>query len=136
MARRINCGINTDPANEHGCPSVQEIRDLAATWVRFTFKDPSDAAQPSRFDFYDDPVQELNQAGIDILMILSYETYPGKPAQHASTASWDTYIGKFVTRCRQIAAATGPHTQRVVEALLGVRPWHEGRYISSQSHSA
>lgn len=107
MTRRIHCGINIDPANESGRPSVQKIQDLGATWVRFTFKDDSDGPQPTRFASYDGLVQDLNQAGINILMILSYETYPGKPARDANEAIWNTYTDKFVARCRQIAEHYG-----------------------------
>jgi len=111
MARRIHCGINTDPANPNGRPSVQQLQDLGATWVRFTFKDDTAGPQPTRFAFYDGVVQQLNQAGINILMILSYETLPGKPARDADDATWDAYIDKFATRCRQIAQHYGPQVQ-------------------------
>ena len=107
MARHICCGINIDPANPYGHPTVQQIRDLGATWVRFTFKDNSAGPQPSNFPFYDDLVRELNKAGINILMILSYETYPGKPACSADGVMWDVYIARFANRCRQIAQHYG-----------------------------
>jgi N-acetyl-anhydromuramyl-L-alanine amidase AmpD len=107
MVRRIHCGINIDPANECGRPSVQELQDLGAAWVRFTFKDSGDGPQPTRFAFYDKVVQDLNQAGIHILMILSYETYLGKPACEANEATWNDYIAKFAERCCQIAQHYG-----------------------------
>jgi len=111
MARRIDCGINIDPANPGGRPSVQQIQYLGATWVRFTFKDDSDGPHPTRFAFYDDLMQELSQAGINILMTLSYETYPGKPAHDADEGTWDAYIAKFVARCGQIAEHYGSQVQ-------------------------
>jgi len=111
MARRIHCGINTDPANSQGNPSVQELQDLGATWVRFTFKDDSDGPQPSSFGRYDDVVRDLNAAGIDVLMILSYETYPHKPAKDADEQTWNTYGNKFVARCRQVAEHYGPQVK-------------------------
>jgi hypothetical protein len=130
MTRRIHCGINIDPANELGRPSVQEIQDLGATWVRFTFKDDGDGPQPTRFVSYDDLVWELNQAGISILLISSYETYPGKPARDADEATWNAYIDKFVARCRQIAQHYGSQVQAyqiwnepdLVEPLSGYDP--------------
>ena len=64
MARRIDCGINIDPANPHGNPSAQEIQDLGATWVRFTFKDDSSGPQPSSLGHYDDVMRGLDAAGI------------------------------------------------------------------------
>jgi N-acetyl-anhydromuramyl-L-alanine amidase AmpD len=103
MGRRIHCGINIDPANPHGRPSVQQLQDLGATWVRFTFKDDSDGPYPTSFPFYDDLVQELDQAGINVLMILTWETFPGKPARDTDEATWDAYIAEFAARCAQIA---------------------------------
>ena len=111
MARRIHCGINIDPANEHGRPSVQQIRDLGATWVRFTFKDDSHGPHPTRFEFYDEVVQELNQAGVKILMILGYETYPGKPTHDADEAACEAYIARLAARCSQIAQHYGSQVQ-------------------------
>jgi hypothetical protein len=110
MARRIYCGINTDPKNPDGNPSVQEIRDLGADWVRFTFKDPQEANQPTTFGDYDQLIHDLHQAGIHILLILSYETYPNWPRympDHPQPAAWQTYRPKFAARCRQIAAHYG-----------------------------
>lgn len=98
MARRIHCGINIDPANEFGSPSTQQLQELGATWVRFTFKDHSDEPQPSSFPLYDGVVQALHQAGIRILMILCYETYPGMPRRDDPEATWDAYIHGFVER--------------------------------------
>jgi hypothetical protein len=103
MARRIYCGINTDPANPLGNPSPDELRALGADWVRFTFKDAQDSSQPTRFALYDDLVQRLHNAGIRILLILSYETYPGKWQCDADETRWDAYIVKFANRCRQVA---------------------------------
>jgi hypothetical protein len=109
MARRIQCGINVDPANASGRPTVQEIQDLSADWVRFTFKDLGD--ELTRFAFYDNVVQDLNQAGVNVLMILSYETCPGKPAHDADEATWNDYIARFAERCRQIAQHYGPRVR-------------------------
>jgi hypothetical protein len=111
MARRIYCGINTDPANPLGNPSPDEIRALGADWVRFSFKDVQDALQPTAFAIYDDLVRRLRSAGIRILLILNYETYPGKGACDADATRWDAYIQKFANRCRQIAEHYGDEVQ-------------------------
>jgi N-acetyl-anhydromuramyl-L-alanine amidase AmpD len=111
MARRIYCGINTDPTNPLGNPSPDEIRALGADWVRFTFKDPQDAPQPTTFALYDDLVQRLRSTGIHILLILSYETYPGKWECDADETRWDAYIQKFANRCRQVAEHYGDKVQ-------------------------
>jgi hypothetical protein len=127
MTRRIHCGINMDPDNEpHGHPSVQEVRDLGATWVRFTFKDSGDEPQPTRFAFYDDRVWRLNQAGINILMILNNETCPGKPVSDADEATWNAYIAKFANRCRQVAQHCGPLVQ-------AYQIWNEPDFLEPQS---
>jgi len=107
MARRVYCGINTDPTNSLGNPSPNEIQALGADWVRFTFKDAQDAPQPTAFGLYDDLVQRLRGAGVRILMILSYETYPGKWECDADETKWDAYIQKLADRCRQIVQHYG-----------------------------
>jgi hypothetical protein len=93
--------------NVNGNPSAQEIQELGATWVRFTFKDQSTASYPAGFAIYDPKVQELEQAGIDILMILDYGTYPGKPAFDADETVWEAYIAQYAARCRQVAMHYG-----------------------------
>jgi N-acetyl-anhydromuramyl-L-alanine amidase AmpD len=111
MARRIYCGVNTDPTNPLGNPSPDEVRALGADWVRFTFKDANDTLQPTAFAVYDSLVQRLRDAGIRILLILSYETYPGKWACGTDEARWDAYIDKFAKRCRQVAEHYGDKVQ-------------------------
>jgi hypothetical protein len=109
MTRRILCGINTDPLNVYGNPSPAELRDLGATWVRFTFKDHSLGPQPGAFAHYDHTVRDLEQANIRVLMILSYETLPGKPPSDADSTQWEDYVTRFADRARQIAAHYGDH---------------------------
>ena len=110
MARRIYCGINTDPQNPQGNPSVQDLLDLGADWVRFTFKDPQEANQPTAFGSYDQLIGDLHDAGVHILLILSYESYPNWPRyvpSHPQPDAWQAYTDKFATRCRQVAAHYG-----------------------------
>jgi len=126
MARRIHCGINTDPVNEHGNPSAREIQELGATWVRFTFKDLSAGPHPTRFSTYDDRVREFNQAGIDCLMILGYETYPGRPAYDADVPVWETFTANFADRCRQIALHYG-------DRVKAYQIWNEPDYTEPKS---
>lgn len=117
MVRRSHCGINTDPKNREmgdGNPSVQDLRDLGATWVRFVFKDPHEGPQPAAFGDYDQLVQDLHQAGINILMVLNNETYPKWPEYGSSRDNeqeWERYREKFGTRCRQIAEHYGSQVQ-------------------------
>lgn len=118
MPRRIHCGINIDPANPRGRPSPQELQELGASWVRFTFKDSSDGSEPTRFGFYDPVIEELQGADLEILMILSYETFPGKPAFDASQGTWNAYTERFMARARQIAAHYGSQ-------VLAYEIWNE-----------
>ncbi|UCC75874.1 MAG: cellulase family glycosylhydrolase, partial [Anaerolineales bacterium] len=117
MVRRIDVGINTDPMNRQlgdGNPQPQEIKDLAAGWVRFTLKDPNEGPQPTTLGNYDQLVDNLHNAGIKILMILSYETYPNWPrytpgVEHPQ--EWAVYTDRFAARCRQIASHYGAKVQ-------------------------
>jgi hypothetical protein len=111
MSRRIQCGINIDPMNVNGDPSAQEIQELGATWVRFTFQDRGSGPAPTSFPIYDRKVQELEQAGINTLMILDYGTYPGKPAYEAEDSVWEAYIESFAARCGQVASHYGDRVQ-------------------------
>ena len=123
MTRNIRCGINIDPKNLKGRPTGQELKDLGAEWVRFTFKDDSTGSTPAQFAFYDQAVEHLDQAGIGILMILSYETLHGKPDRHASDAAWDAYIQRFAARCAQIAQHYGG-------AVRAYEIWNEPDYLA------
>jgi len=122
MVRKIDCGINIDPKNPYGKPSTQDLQTLGATWVRFTFKDFDEGANPTSFPDYDPVVQDLHQAGINILMILSYETYPNKPPRDASEAEWNAYRAKFAARCGQIAQHYGTQVQ-------AYQIWNESDYL-------
>lgn len=122
MTRKLRCGINIDPKNPRGRPSGEELKELGADWVRFTFKDDSTGSTPSQFAFYDQVVEHFAQANIGILMILSYETLHGRPDRHASDAAWDAYIQKFATRCRQIAEHYG-------RAVRSYQIWNEPDYL-------
>jgi hypothetical protein len=117
MVRRIEVGINTDPMNRQlgdGNPQPQEIKDLAAGWVRFTLKDPNEGPQPTTLHNYNQLVDDLHNAGIKILMILSYETYPNWPVYTPGVEhpqEWAVYTDRFATRCRQIASHYGAKVQ-------------------------
>jgi hypothetical protein len=86
--------------------------------VRFTFKDASQGANLADFGAYDSKVQDLHQAGVDILLILSYETFPGKPGFGADAQVWEDYIDDFAERCRQIALHYG-------DRIAAYQVWNE-----------
>ena len=123
MTRNIRCGINIDPKNPRGRPTGQELKELGAEWVRFTFKDDTTGATPAQFAFYDQVVEQLAQTGIRILMILSYETLQGRPDRHASDADWDAYIQRFAARCGQIAEHYGG-------SVRAYQVWNEPDYLA------
>lgn len=112
--RRIDCGINIDPRNiPHGNPSAQAISELGATWVRLVFKNRADEALDASFTDYDRVVNNMRQAGINVLMILNNESCPGKPVQAEldDLTKWQSYREKFVARCREIAQHFGANVQ-------------------------
>jgi hypothetical protein len=125
MSRRIVCGINIDPMNSTGKPSAQELQELGATWVRFTFKDTSTDPHPAAFATYDDTVHELAQAGINILMILNYETYPGPPTYDDSMDVWQAYIAQLADRCARIARHYGDRVQAQQSWVQAYQIWNE-----------
>ncbi len=109
MAVQTQCGINIDPSNERGRPSVQDLQDLGASWVRFVLKvkDGSPEALKSAFQssIYGDYVSALHDAGIHILMLINNETVPGWPLGNLdpNAEDWQAYLARYEDRCKQIA---------------------------------
>lgn len=97
-------GLNIDPANPHGNPLANELKDIGVQTVRYTYKDnqPGELSQSS-LNLYTNKLNELQSVGIKSLIILSYETYPNKPAFTASDSEWLSYIDAYTLRCSQIA---------------------------------
>lgn len=105
---RQRMGLNIDPRNSRGNPSVSELQAMGVVWVRFTFKDNDcDSPLDTAFSFYDPYIRRLNEADIDSLLILNYETCPGKPAYEAHETVWRAYSSRFGQRSQQIAAHYG-----------------------------
>lgn len=105
---RQRMGLNIDPKNDRGRPSMSELQAMGVVWVRFTFKgNDCDSPLDTTFSFYDPYIRRLNEAGIDTLLILNYETCPGKPAYEAHETVWRAYTSRFVQRSQQIAAHYG-----------------------------
>jgi hypothetical protein len=102
-------GLNIDPMNSHGNPPAAELQELGVQMVRFTWKDnqPGPQLNPQALEFYIQKLNELEAAGIGSLIILSYETYPNKPAFSDSDEIWMNYISAYSLRCSQIVAFTG-----------------------------
>ncbi len=104
-------GLNIDPNNPRGNPDPAELRDLGVEIVRYTYYDSSGGDQLDRgkADFYRQKAQAYREAGIDSLVILTYDTYPNKPAPEASDGDWDNYINRFANRAAQIAQLLAPY---------------------------
>jgi hypothetical protein len=97
--------LNIDPNNPRGNPDPAELRELGVEMVRYTFYDSSGGDQVDRgkADFYRQKASAYRDAGIGSLVILTYDTYPNKPAPDASDQDWDNYINRFANRAGQIA---------------------------------
>jgi hypothetical protein len=97
--------LNIDPKNPRGDPAVDQLRHLNVEMVRYTYHDSSngDHLDPGMAELFTQKVREYHEAGIDSLIILTYDTYPDWPALDASDAEWDSYIERFARRAGQIA---------------------------------
>jgi hypothetical protein len=101
-------GLNIDPNNPTGDPDPSELKQLGVEIVRYTFYDRSggDQVDPARIDFYSRKAKAYRDVGIGSLIILTYDTYPGKPP---FAGNWDDYINRFARRAGQIAQQLAPH---------------------------
>jgi hypothetical protein len=98
-------GLNIDPLNPQGNPAGSELRDLGVGLVRWTFKDELAGGQPDpeRVNFYTQKLREYKDFGISSLIIVSYETYPGKPGYEAPDQEWHAYLNSYLNRVSQLA---------------------------------
>lgn len=103
-------GLNIDPNNPRGNPEPAELLELGVETVRYTFYDSSggDQPDPAKARFYSEKAQAYHQAGIESLVILTYDTYPNPPSPDAPDPDWDRYIEKFARRAAQIAQLLAP----------------------------
>jgi hypothetical protein len=103
-------GLNIDPNNSRGNPEPTELRELGVQIVRYTFYDSSggDQVDSGKVRFYTDKARGYREAGIDSLVILTYDTYPGRPNFDASDHDWDEYLNRFTRRAGQIAQRLAP----------------------------
>lgn len=99
--------LNIDPNNPAGNPDPAELRDLGVEMVRYTFYDSSggDQVDPARVNFYRQKAKAYRDVGVSSLIILTYDTYPGKPP---FADNWDNYITRFAQRAGQIAQQFAP----------------------------
>jgi hypothetical protein len=104
--------LNIDPNNPAGNPDPAELSNLGVDQVRYTYYDSSPSLQldPAKADFYRQKAESYKAAGVDSLVILTYDTFPNKPAPDASDADWDAYIARFANRAGQIAQLLKPYS--------------------------
>jgi hypothetical protein len=102
--------LNIDPNNPQGNPSGDQLRALSVEIVRYTYHDSSggEGLDQQRAGFFSQKAEEYRQAGIRSLIILSYDTLPGKPDWDAPDPAWPDYIERFARRAGQIAALLAP----------------------------
>jgi hypothetical protein len=99
-------GVVIDPSNPAGNPSTVELHAAGAKWVRLVFKvegNDLDAA----FALYDPIIESYVSSDIWSLVVLNYETLPGKPGAFASSEEWADYTERFQERAGLIAAHYG-----------------------------
>lgn len=99
--------LNIDPKNPAGNPDPSELKQLGVEMVRYTFYDRSggDQVDPGAVQFYTQKARAYQDVGIGSLIILTYDTYPGKPP---FAGNWDDYINRFARRAGQIAQQLAP----------------------------
>lgn len=104
-------GLNIDPNNPKGNPAPTELKELGAQRVRYTFYDSSGGNQPdpAKASFYSERAGAYKEAGIDSVVILTYDTYPNRPDPNGPDSLWDEYIGHFANRAAQIAGLLAPY---------------------------
>jgi subtilase family serine protease len=98
-------GLNIDPLNLKGNPTIAELRSLGVQAVRYSYKDFSSGSQPDpqQLQFYTNHLRQQTQAGLSPLLILTYQTFPDAPSHPVSDQVWDTYIANFARRAGQLA---------------------------------
>ncbi|MCB0167375.1 MAG: discoidin domain-containing protein [Anaerolineae bacterium] len=103
-------GLNVDPRNPPGDPVPDRLRALGVEIVRYTFKDATLGQLPDRdvMGFYRRYVEALDMAGVKSLVVLTGETWAGRPEPSASKEAWDHYIVGFARRIAAIAKALAP----------------------------
>ena len=103
-------GLNIDPNNPKGNPDPAELKELGVEMVRYTYYDSSggDQLDPGKANFYTEKAKAYKNAGIDSLVILTYDTLVPRPAPEAPDDQYNPYIDRFARRAEQIARLLAP----------------------------
>ncbi|HUV42833.1 MAG TPA: hypothetical protein VMY36_02890 [Patescibacteria group bacterium] len=94
-AQAGGAGINIGPINPQSRPSASDLQALGASWVRFVY------VPDSGFN-YDSYINELNQAGIDVVMVLNQQTLWPPNLEINSN-----YVNNFANMAAETAARFG-----------------------------
>ncbi len=94
-------GMNIDPYNAAGNPTVSQLQTAGVRWVRMEFNGGLG------YSFYDPVISTLRAGGIKVLIILDYATYGGAPGSSGSDGAWDTYITGFTAKVDEVATHYG-----------------------------
>jgi hypothetical protein len=99
--RTVRMGLNIP---NDGSVTSDSLQTLGVEFVRLEFTDYNNS-NPLEVNFspYDNYIDELQSAGIGVLLLVDYETWSGKPAYNASVSVWDDYISDFAARVGVIA---------------------------------
>jgi hypothetical protein len=100
FAQNGGAGVNISPIDPNQRPTIEALQALGAKWVRFVYV--PDKAAENNFN-YDSYINELNQAGIDVVMVLNQQTlWPSNNLQVDAN-----YVSDFANMAGQLAAHYG-----------------------------
>ncbi|MCA9378917.1 cellulase family glycosylhydrolase, partial [Candidatus Dojkabacteria bacterium] len=89
------CGINIDPGNAGGYPTGGAALS-GIGWARLVYKE-SDAGKMDQY------IQELNKAGVNVLLVLNQETYWGDGTNNWNQGDMGAYANAFAAKAAEIA---------------------------------
>lgn len=106
---RLMCGVNIDPKNQYGLPGPELLR--GAGWVRLVFNSRLyQRSLTDAFAFYDPIISGFREAGINVLLVLTHQTYGegmGYVWPRMDSGSWATFTTQFVNVANQVAQHYG-----------------------------
>lgn len=109
---QARCGINLDLDNPAAKPDPAQLEGVG--WARLVFKVNWGAGETvhSRFDFYDDYISQLNDLGVNVILVLNQETYWGDGNNNWNSGFFSSYAVDFAVQAGEIA----DHYQGKVQA--------------------
>jgi len=99
FAQNGGAGVNISPIDPNQRPTIKALQALGAKWVRFVYV--PDKAAENNFN-YDSYINDLNQAGIDVVMVLNQQSLWAPNMQVTSG-----YVNDFANMAGQLATHYG-----------------------------